>query len=148
MVYAIIDPQCASIISPACTKFVEQAQQAITMLHEFEDLIAVGRVDAACALISEPANVKLRVVKSKKTDFSFLFDKVLDVIEANNELKAEEEQATEPWASGPGKMSRRPRRAAAKARRRRSRLPPLLHLLLLLRLARDVHVGMNRSTPD
>jgi hypothetical protein len=29
------------------------------------------------------------VVKSKKTDFAFLFDKVLDVIEANNKLKAE-----------------------------------------------------------
>jgi hypothetical protein len=46
-------------------------------------------VDEACALISEPANVKLRVVKSKKTDFAFLFDKVLDAIEANNKLKAE-----------------------------------------------------------
>jgi hypothetical protein len=58
-------------------------------LEELEGLIKAGRVDAACALISRPENVRLRVVKSKKTDFAFLFDKVLDVIEANNKLKAE-----------------------------------------------------------
>jgi hypothetical protein len=54
------------------------------LLHELEAYIADGQVDEAYALISKPANVKLRVVKSKKTDFAFLFDEVLDVIEANN----------------------------------------------------------------
>jgi hypothetical protein len=75
--------------SPACSTFVKPARPATTVLHELEDLIKAERVDEACALISEPANVKLRVAKSKKTDFAFLFDKVLDVIEANNKLKAE-----------------------------------------------------------
>jgi ankyrin repeat protein len=56
----------ASHYSPACITFIKQAQQATTLLHELEAYLAVGQVDEACALISEPANVKLRVVKSKE----------------------------------------------------------------------------------
>lgn len=43
------------------------------------DLVKAKRVDAACALISEPANVKSGAMKSKKTHFDFVFDKVLGV---------------------------------------------------------------------
>ena len=39
-----------------------QAQQVTMLLHEFEAHIADSQVDEACALISEPVNVKLRVV--------------------------------------------------------------------------------------
>jgi hypothetical protein len=67
---AATGPQ-ASRFSPACITFVKQAQQATTVLRELKAYIAVGQVDEACALISKPANVKLRVVKSKKTDFAY-----------------------------------------------------------------------------
>jgi hypothetical protein len=111
-------PPAASHVSPACVTFVEQAQQATAVLHELEDLIEVGLVDEACALISEPANVKLRVVKSKKTDFAFLFDKVLDVIEANNKLKAERfmrELILEEEQAKKDKQARQGAKAASKS---------------------------------
>ena len=75
-------------------------------------------MDEACNLISKPANVKLRVVKSKKTDFAFLFDKVLDAIEANNKLKSEgfmRELVLEEEQAKKDKQARQGARAASKS---------------------------------
>ena len=100
------------------TAFVAQAQPGKSVLHKVKTYSAVGQEDEACALISEPANVKLRVVKSKKTDFAFLFDKVLDVIEANNKLKAEgfmRELVLEEEQAKKDKQARQGAKAASKS---------------------------------
>ena len=60
----------------------------------------------------------MRVVKSKKTDFAFLFDRVLDVIEANNKLKAEgfmRELVLEEKQAKKDKQARQGARAASKS---------------------------------
>ena len=62
--------------------------------------------------------VKLRVVKSKKTDFAFLFDKVLDAIEENNKLKAEgfmKELVLEEEQAKKDKQARQDAKAASKS---------------------------------
>jgi hypothetical protein len=75
--------------NPLCTTFVQQAQLACKLLADLKALIQAGDAGAACALISKPENVKLRVAKGRRTLFADMFEGVLDDIEAFNEKRAE-----------------------------------------------------------
>ena len=88
-------PVCQALSQPAyrsnpqCVTFVQQAQQAHKLLADLKALIQAGDTGAACALISKPENVKLRVAKGRRTLFADMFEGVLDDIEAFNEKRAE-----------------------------------------------------------
>ena len=59
------------------------------LLADLKALIQAGDTGAACALISKRENVKLRVVKGRRTLFADMFEGVLDDIEAFNKKRAE-----------------------------------------------------------
>lgn len=72
-----------------CFTFAKQAQQACELLADLKVLIEAGDPGAACALISKPESVALRVVKGKRTLFADIFEGVIDDIEAFNAQQAD-----------------------------------------------------------
>jgi len=76
-----------------CVHFLQQALKATQLLEDLNALIEAGNTAAAGRLISTDENVKLRVLKGKRTDFFVLFEGVLDIIEAHNKEQSEKAMA-------------------------------------------------------